>query len=154
MDLPGGIMSRCFVFLLIVPMILGAVNQPAPRVTGVQNAASNIPAGYPASGIAQGSIFTVYGSSLGPATCNQAFAFPVPATMCGVSATVTVNGTSVAPLLLGVYNGNLQGGFAQINAILPSLTPTGNGTIAGWRKGWQDGIDLSEAALKVTVVYA
>lgn len=123
-------MSRCFVFLLIVPMILGAVNQPAPSVTGVQNAASNIPAGYPASGIAQGSIFTVYGSSLGPATCNQAFAFPVPATMCGVSATVTVNGTSVAPLLLGVYNGNLQGGFAQINAILPSLTPTGNGTIA------------------------
>ncbi len=114
-----------FALLLIAPMILGAVTQPAPVISGVQNSASNLAPGLPGAGIAQGSIFTVYGSNFGTGTCNQAVAFPLPTQVCGVSLTVTVNGTSVAPYILGVYFGD------QINAILPSLTPTGNnGTIS------------------------
>ena len=110
-----------FALLLIVPMFVGAAATPV--VSGVVNAASNLGPGLPGAGIAQGSIFTVYGSSFGTGTCNQAVAFPLPTQVCGVTLTVTVNSTSVAPLILGVYFGD------QINAILPSLTPTGNGTI-------------------------
>ena len=117
-------MSRRFALWLIVSIMSVAVAQSAPVITGVVNAGSNLAPGLPGAGIAQGSIFTVYGSNFGTGTCNQAVAFPLPTQVCGVSLTVTVNGTSVAPLILGVYLGG------QINAILPSLTPTGNnGTI-------------------------
>jgi len=117
-------MFRRFALLLIAPLIAGAVTQPAPTISGVYNAGSFRSPGMSAAGIAQGSIFTLFGSNLGPATCNQAFGFPVPTNVCGVSLTVTVNGTSVSPPILGVFYAD------QINAILPSLTPTGdNGTI-------------------------
>jgi uncharacterized protein (TIGR03437 family) len=43
--------------------------------------------------------------------------------MCGVSLRVTVNGVSTFPIFFGVYYGQ------QINAVLPSNTPTGTGTI-------------------------
>jgi len=97
--------------------------QAAPAITGVANAASYQGPGLQASGIAQGSIFTVFGTGLGPALCSQTAATPLQTSMCGVSLTVTVNGTSTAPYPLGVYYGQ------QINAILPSNTPTGSGTI-------------------------
>ena len=38
--------------------------QAQPRITNVTNAASYAPAGLPGSGIAQGSIFVVFGSNL------------------------------------------------------------------------------------------
>ena len=115
-------MFRRFALLLIAPLIAGAVTQPAPVVSGVQNAASNLVAGLPAAGIAQGSIFTVYGNNLGPTSYCVASTLPYSTTLCGVSLTVTVNGTSSFPLPTFVYP-------TQINAILPSLTPTGSGTI-------------------------
>ena len=114
-------MLRCFA-LWLLPLILGAANTSAPTITGVVNAASNRAPGLSASGIAQGSIFTIYGSNLGPNICGATLAFPLQTTMCGVTLTVTVNGTSTAPIPIGVF------GY-QINAILPSLTPTGTGTI-------------------------
>ena len=115
-------MSSRFALLLLIPMILSAANSTAPAISGVANSASNRAPGLSASGIAQGSIFTVYGANLGPASCNAVLAFPLQTSMCGVSLTVTVNGTSTAPLPLFVY-------ATQINAILPSLTPAGSGTI-------------------------
>lgn len=115
-------MFRRFALGLLVPLISSAANTSAPAVTGIVNSASNRAPGLSASGIAQGSIFSVYGSNLGPASCNAVLAFPLPTSMCGVSLTVTVNGTSTAPIPLFVY-------ATQINAILPSLTPTGSGTI-------------------------
>jgi len=135
-------MFRRFALLLIAPLIAGAVTQPAPVVGGVANAASNLAAGLPASGIAQGSIFTVYGSNLGPASPCFASTVPYSATLCGVSLTVTVNGTSSFPLPTFVYP-------TQINAILPSLTPTGNsGTITVTYNG------QTSATFPITVVTA
>src|ERR1035438_7176633 len=122
MDRPGGVMLRRFALLLLIPMILSAANAPAPAITGVVNAASNLAPGLSASGIAQGSIFTIYGSNLGPTSCGAVLAFPLQTSMCGVTVTVTVNSTSTAPIPLFVY-------ATQINAILPSLTPTGSGTL-------------------------
>jgi uncharacterized protein (TIGR03437 family) len=102
-----------------------AVNaQSAPTVTYVENSASFQPPELPAGAIAQGSIFTLWGTGLGPASCSQAPAFPLPTVMCGVSLAVTVNGASSSPIFLGIYNGG-----QQINAILPSSTPTGTGTV-------------------------
>ena len=116
-------MSSRFAFLLIIPTILGAVTQPAPTVSSALNAASYRTPGLSASGIAQGSIFTVFGSNIGPSSCSQVLAFPLATTMCGVTLSVTVNGTSTAPIPLFVSP-------YQINAILPSLTPAGIGTIS------------------------
>ncbi len=108
--------------VFIISIAVGGA-QTAPAITSVYNAASYQGPGLQASGIAQGSIFTLFGTGLGPAVCSQAPATPLHTSMCGVSLTVTVNGASTAPDPLGVYYGQ------QINAILPSNTPTGSGTI-------------------------
>src|SRR5579862_3843380 len=94
----------------------------APAPAAVLNPASNIPAGLPNSGIAQGSIFVVYGTNLGPANIAQPSALPLPNSLGGTSISVTVGGTTVnAPL---IYSLN-----SQVAGVLPSSTPTGTGTL-------------------------
>ena len=77
--------------------------------------------GLPGSGIAQGSIFSIYGSGLGPSTWIEANQFPLPTSLGGTSVMVTIQGTSVPAIVLGVDS-------TQVNALLPSSTPIGNGT--------------------------
>lgn len=116
--------NRFAIYLLVsMTSIMAASAQIVPTITYVANDASYQAPGLPAAGIAQGSIFTLFGANLVPSTCDKAIAFPLPITICNVSVTVTVNGKSTSPYLLGVYNTD------QINAILPSNTPTGTGTI-------------------------
>lgn len=94
-----------------------------PSFTGVVNPASNIPPGiFQNSGIAQGSIFTVYGSNLGPASLVQASALPLPTTagLAGTSITITAGGTTVTAPMLYTSSG-------QVAAVLPSNTPVGSG---------------------------
>ena len=79
--------------------------------------------GLPGSGIAQGSIFSIYGTGLGPDAAVAA-SFPLPTTLGGASGTsvaVTVGGTQVSAIML-------YAGSDQMNAILPSTTPVGSGT--------------------------
>ncbi len=96
----------------------------APAPNAVWNPASYIPPGFPNSGIAQGSVFVVYGTNLGPPSIAQA-SLPLPNTVGGTSITVTVpaiGGTTVnAPM---VYS--LAG---QVVGVLPSNTPIGTGTL-------------------------
>ena len=94
----------------------------APSITAVENAATNIPPGLPNSAIAQGSMFVVKGSNLGPATIAIATAFPLTTAIGGTSIKVTVNGTTVDAIMYYSL-------AAQIAAILPSKTPTGTGTL-------------------------
>ena len=94
-----------------------------PTITNVTNAASNITAGLPNAGIAQGAIFTIFGSNLGPGTISIAQNAFQSTTLSGTSIGVTVNGTTVAPLLY--YTS-----ATQVSALLPSNTPLGTGTIA------------------------
>ena len=77
--------------------------------------------GLPGSGVAQGSIFSIYGSGLGPSTWIEANQFPLPTSLGGTSVMVTIQGTSVPAIVLGVDS-------TQVNALLPSSTPVGNGT--------------------------
>jgi uncharacterized protein (TIGR03437 family) len=91
-------------------LTVGSATPPAtPSINsgGVLNAASQALSGLPDSGLAQGSIFVINGSQLGPD---------------GATVQVSVNGTAVtAPIVAASAN--------QITAIMPSSTPVGSGTV-------------------------
>src|SRR5215472_5232344 len=93
-----------------------------PTVTAAENAASYLAPGLPNSAIAQGAIFVVYGSGIGPANTVVA---PTPfqsTTLSNTSVAVTVGGNTMnAPMY---YSSG-----AQVAALLPSNTPIGTGTI-------------------------
>ncbi len=94
----------------------------SPIPNSVQNPASNILPGLPNFGIAQGSIFVVYGAALGPATIVVSPSLPLLPTLSGTSVQVTVGGTTVsAPMIYTLQS--------QIAAVLPSNTPIGTGTV-------------------------
>ena len=110
--------SLMFCLLFAVAPCLSA----APNIASVSNAASNISPGLPNAPIAQGAIFVVYGSGLGPANITFASTAFQSTTVSGTSVSVTVSGTTVAAPLY--YTS-----ATQVAALLPSNTPTGNGTI-------------------------
>lgn len=110
-----------------------------PVISNVTNAASNITAGLPNAGIAQGAISTIFGTNLGPGTFSVAQNAFQSTILSGTSVSVTVSGTTVAPLLY--YTS-----ATQVSALLPSNTPVGTGTIAVTYNG-QAGI-----AAPITVV--
>ena len=85
------------------------------------NAASYAAPGLPNSAIAQGSLFTILGSGLGPSPSEQA---PLP-------LTTNLDGTSVAVFSGGVEYDALivAAGDGQVTALLPSSTPTGPATV-------------------------
>jgi uncharacterized protein (TIGR03437 family) len=100
-----------------------AMAQPVVRPgNGVLNSASYLSPGLPASGIAQGSIFVVFGTGLGPSQIVQADKLPLPTKLAETSVTVTVGGTSKPAFLVYTL-------ASQVAAILPSSVPTGSGTV-------------------------
>jgi len=117
--------SLPFVWLMGLCVAGGNLMAQAPVLTSVQNPASNIPAGYPNSGLAQGSIIVIYGSNMGPTTLVQPTSLPFPTTagLAGTTVKVTVNGTTVTAPMVYSY-------ATQVAAILPSNTPLGTGDLA------------------------
>jgi uncharacterized protein (TIGR03437 family) len=83
----------------------------------IQNNYSYILPGMPNYGIAQGSIFDIFGLGLATATSDLQ-SVPLPMQLNGTSVNVTVNGITTQAILYYVSDG-------QIAAILPSATPTG-----------------------------
>lgn len=111
--------------ILFTVMLSGAAAvwaQPSITAGGVTNGASFAPAGLPNGSIAQGSIFTIKGTNLGPSPGMSNGATTLPTSLGGVSATATVGGTTSKLFLTYVS-------ATQINAVLPSATPTGTGTV-------------------------
>lgn len=94
-----------------------AAAQPRPV-----NAGSYILPGRPNSNIAQGSMFILYGQGIGPQNLVSAAAFPLQTSLGGTSVRVTVGGTTVNAIM--IYSVAFQ-----VAAVLPSNTPTGDGTI-------------------------
>ncbi len=84
---------------------------------GVVNAASFMPAGLPGGAIAQGSIFTIFGSHLGPAS-SPSLSYPLQTTLGGVS--LTVSNSSITVNAIPIYVSP-----SQINAVMPSNAPLG-----------------------------
>jgi uncharacterized protein (TIGR03437 family) len=86
------------------------------------NAASYANPVLPTSGIAQGSLFTIFGSNLGPSS-SPALAFPLSTTLGGVSIAVSQSAKTVAAIPVFVSG-------SQVNAIMPSDTPEGTVSIS------------------------
>ncbi len=95
----------------------------APVITGGPvNAASYVRDGLPNSGIAQGSMFIVFGTGLGPLNLTQASSFPLPLTLAGTSISVRVGGTTTAAIMIYTV-------ATQVAALLPSPVAVGEGTL-------------------------
>lgn len=96
--------------------VLGA--QPYINARGVVNTASFTAAGLPGGAIAQGSVFTILGSGLGPAKPAQAASLPLGISLAGVSVRVFQGTQVVSALPLYVSS-------SQIYAVMPSNAPLG-----------------------------
>ena len=106
----------------IVALALAASAAGQPVVSSASNAASSVDAALPNGGLAQGGMFVVYGSRLGPASLAVVDAFPLQANLGGTSVRVTVGQTAVDALMVYAV-------ASQVAAILPSSTPVGAGTL-------------------------
>ena len=95
-----------------------------PTISSILNNYSALSPGLPSYGIAPASLFVIYGTGLsGAASALQSSAAPgLPLTLGGTSISVTVNGTTTTP---AIYYASPT----QIDAVLPSTTPAGSGTI-------------------------
>jgi len=118
--------EKIFKYLPLVTLglaLLPVQGQAAFTISAVTNAASRIPSGLPGYGVAQGALFAVVGKGVGPADPVTA-TFPLPTTdgLGGVNIKVTVGGTTVSAILVYVSAN-------EVDAILPSSTPTGSGTV-------------------------
>jgi uncharacterized protein (TIGR03437 family) len=110
-------MKAVFWSLMLWIALATAAAQPQIAMNGVLNAASAAIPGWPNSSIAQGSIFSIYGSGLGPSSAPVA-AYPLQSTLGGVVIQVTAGNIQLNALPIFVSPG-------LINAILPDGTPTG-----------------------------
>src|SRR5579872_2078631 len=127
-------------FLSLVMIAATVAAQNPPLVNLVVNAANDIPPGFPNSGIAQGSIFKIWGVGIGPTGAVVTARQPLPPSLAGTSITVTVSGvTLVAPIVFV--------GYGLVAAVLPSNTPIGDGTITLTTNG-------GSGSLPITVVPA
>jgi uncharacterized protein (TIGR03437 family) len=106
--------------LALAGIFAGNALGQAPTVGGLLNNYSYTLPGLPNYGIAQGSIFDIFGTHF--SSTNVFASQPLLTTLGGVSISVTVNGTTTQPLIYFVGSG-------QIDAVLPSATPVGTGTI-------------------------
>ena len=82
-------------------MFLAAVSaaaQPSVAPGAVLNAASYTPSGLPGAGIAQGSMFVVFGTGLGPQTLERIQSLPLPGSLARTAVSVTVAGKTVGAL--------------------------------------------------------
>jgi uncharacterized protein (TIGR03437 family) len=86
--------------------------QPSINKGGVLNAASYAP------GIAQGSLFVVFGKGLGPINLALAQALPLTTGLANTSIKITANGTAADAYIY--YTS-----FGQLAAVLPSAIPIG-----------------------------
>jgi len=144
-ETPG---PRTMKFLFVSPFILTFVCTTSlaatPSLTGVYNAAGWVPPGLPNSGVAQGAIFTVTATGLGPAALRQVQSYPLPTTQgfAGITIKVTVGGVqtcimvytlatraaAILPLGTAVGTGTLTLSYQGGSAILSLLPPNGFGT--------------------------
>jgi uncharacterized protein (TIGR03437 family) len=92
----------------------------APAIGAILNNYSGTLPGLPNYGIAQGSIFQLWGTAMAGAASAQNV--PLQTTVAGTTLNVTVAGVTTYPPLYYVSPN-------QINGILPSTTPVGTGTI-------------------------
>ena len=104
-------------FLLATALSCASLAQAQPAITNVTNAASYAATGLPGAGIAQGSIFVIFGRNMGPAALVQSgLPRPTAAGLAGTRVRITVGATNYdAPM---IYTS-----AGQVAAIMPSNVP-------------------------------
>ena len=110
------VIAGCALFAAVA-----AAQAPSIATGGVLNNYSYMQQGLPSYGIAQGSIFSIFGTNLAASASNLQ-SVPLGTTLNNVSVKVTVGGTTSNAILYYVSP-------TLIDAILPSSTPVGTGTI-------------------------
>jgi uncharacterized protein (TIGR03437 family) len=105
------------------PVQLPTVISRGPRITLVTNSASFVTPGQPNYGVAPGSLATIFGDQLGPAASAEVTSLPLnPSAFAGVNVKATVgNATLDVPIVFA--------SSSQLNVMLPSNTPLGDGVI-------------------------
>jgi uncharacterized protein (TIGR03437 family) len=94
----------------------------------VTNSASNYISGRSGFGIAQGSLFTVYGYNIGPQEAEESKSFPISLSLGGTSIQITMSGVKYdAPMI--------SASDLQAVAMLPSVVPEGDGSVVVTRNG-------------------
>jgi len=133
-------------FINLSALVFGSVVTMAatPAISGVVNAASWLPPALPNSGVAQGAIFTVVGSDLGPSTFLQVKSFPLPTTEGLGGTTIKVKVGGVTETCIMIYTV-----ASQVAAILPSATPTGTGTLTVTYQGESGSLAIQVVASNV-----
>jgi uncharacterized protein (TIGR03437 family) len=116
------IMKKYWQSICILSVAMAA-SAAAQTITDVVNAASRIPSGFPSAAIAQGSLFVIVGTGLGPDQLQQA-SVPLPTTdgLAGVTVQINVGGAIVDGIMVYAATN-------EVAVILPSSTPTGSGTV-------------------------
>jgi len=103
--------------LRLIAFLISASLLPAQYIQSANNAANYDPAA-----IAQGSMFVIFGDSLGPTTLVKATQLPLPNTLAGTSVTVKSGNTTLnCPMFYTSYG--------QVVAVMPSNTPLGTATV-------------------------
>ena len=114
-------MRRTLILLGFLLFSTGAFAQ-TPTIASVVNGASYANAALSNGGIAQGSLFIIFGSNMGPASLAGAPRLPLETSLAGTSIRVTSGGTTVQPYMIYTLAG-------QVAAVMPSNTPTGAATL-------------------------
>ena len=114
-------MKPTLIACALAALFTTAVCAQPPVIGRVQNNYSYILPNMPNYGIAQGSIFDIFGAGLATAT-SALQSVPLPTVLTGTSVDITVSGTTTHAILYFVSAG-------QIAGILPSATPVGTGQI-------------------------
>lgn len=107
---------------LALAVLPAAAQRPFVPLDGVVNGANYLPGCAPNGGIAQGALFTVFGSDLGPRQGARVTVFPLTESLAGVSLRVDMAGLRFASWPVYV-------GASQVGAILPAAVPVGDGTL-------------------------
>src|SRR5579883_2901004 len=118
---------RFFPFPLLSALLFASAAAGQPVIAAVANNYSYIPAGLPNSGIAQGSIFVIFGADLAP-SASGIQPLPLKPQVNGVSVQISVGGATTQALLYYVSAG-------QVAGVLPSSTPLGTGQITVTNNG-------------------
>src|SRR5438067_5489261 len=135
-------------FAVLIPVLTAAVFGQ-PTIGGIVNAASYAAAPLDANGkpiannnIAQGAIFVIFGSGMGPAALASPSGLPLPTTLPdtnGTSITISSGGQTVKAFMVYTSAG-------QVAAILPSNTSIGSANVTVTYNG------QTSAANKINVV--
>jgi uncharacterized protein (TIGR03437 family) len=140
-------MPRCLA-CVVCGILLGAAAPAQPVVNAIENNYSYIPPGLPNYGIAQGSIFVIFGINL--ATVSSSLqSVPLKTVLNGVSVQFTVGGATTQALLYYVLPN-------QVAGILPSATPVGTGTVtvtSGSQSSAPAPVTVVESAVGIVTIF-